>query len=265
VALKSEVHIGIVLRAGVNILHKAYCTQPFKVLNITENTKEGILRCMLMSSSPGILDGDNYDIRIDLGNDCAFELQTQSFQRLFSMKKGAVQNMLVHLQKDAHFKYLPHPVVPHGSSDFVANNKIFLSEGGSLIWGEVFTCGRKLNGESFRFTRYHAITEIFLDGRLIIKENLFMQPGSMNISGMGQLEGFTHQATLIFIHPTVPVKELISILSGWLDKQQQIIYGITCAPVNGIIMRLLGNKAEQLFDCLKDATLRFPEILNIKL
>ncbi len=78
-----------------------------------------------------------------------------------------------------------------------------------------------------------------------------MQPGTINSNGMGQLEGFTHQATLIFLRETFPVKEVIPVVSDWLHAQQQIMYGITSAPVNGIIIRLLGNRSEQLHDCLK--------------
>ena len=73
-----------------------------------------------------------------------------------------------------------------------------------------------------------------------------MQPGVLDINGMGQLEGFTHQATLIFLNETAPVKELVRLITDCLCKQRGIVFGITLAPVNGIIIRMLGNKAEQL-------------------
>ena len=239
-------HINVAEKDGVTQLRRAYCTQPFKVMDITENKRDSLLQVMLMSSSPGILDGDEYNMEINLGQASSLELQTQSYQRLFSMKQGAVQNIRVYLQKNAFFRFLPHPVVPHEGADFISSSKIYLSAGCTLLWGEVLTCGRKLNGEIFRFTRYHAITEIFLSGKLVIKENLLMQPGLFDINGLGQLEGFTHQATLIFLHETEPVKELIELAINCLKEQQDIMYGVTAAPVNGIIVRMLGNKAEQL-------------------
>ena len=48
-----------------------------------------------------------------------------------------------------HFVLLPHPSVPHEAIDFTSRNKIYLSDNCSLIFGEVLTCGRKLNGEVF--------------------------------------------------------------------------------------------------------------------
>ena len=40
-------------------------------------------------------------------------------------------------------------------------------------------------------------------------------------------------------------------IKALLSFQKDISMGITAAPVNGIIVRLLGQSAEQLFDCLK--------------
>lgn len=246
----AQLHIQTASRNNKTILEKAYCTTPFKIANITENKKDKILHLMLMSSSPGILDGDEYRIRIDVSKNCSLHLQTQSYQRLFKMKAGASQNMKVHLQEDASFCFIPHPSVPHESSIFTAVNKIYLSNNCDLTWGEVLTCGRKLSGEVFLFSKYHSVTEIFLNNKLIIKENLLMQPAMVNVNATGQLEGYSHQATLIFLNEKVVVKKLINEITEFLSAQNEIIFGITSAQKNGLIIRMLGNKGEQLFDCL---------------
>jgi urease accessory protein len=250
--LIAAIHIEVVLRNDRSIPLKAFSTPPFKVMEITENPKGGILQLMLMSSSPGVLDGDRYEVKVDVGSGASLELQTQSYQRLFSMKNSASQTFTLNMQPNASFTFLPHPVVPHESSDFLAINKIHLATGCRLAWGEVFTCGRKLNGEMFSFRRYQSITEIFVNDRMVMKENLYMQPSTVNASGMGQLEGYTHQATLIVIDKDIAIKEVMAVITDSLGLQQQIIFGVTSAPVNGIVVRLLGNKAEQLYSCLRN-------------
>jgi urease accessory protein len=206
---------------------------------------------MLMSASPGILDGDDYTLEINLAAGCSVEWLTQSYQRLFHMKQGARQTMHINLQENASLRFLPHPVVPHEAADFVSRSRIMLSKNCLLSWGEVVTCGRRLNDEIFRFTRYHAITEIYLDGKLVIRENLLMQPGTSDPRGLGQLEGYTHQAGFIFLNEKVAVNSLIAAAREWLAPQENIIFGVTAAPVNGIIVRILGHKAEQLHYCIK--------------
>lgn len=204
-----------------------------------------------MSSSPGILDGDEYMVTIKVEENCALQLHTQSYQRLFTMKRQATQQMEVHVSTGAGFCFIPHPVVPHEQSHFIARNKIYLSRNCNLVFGEILTCGRKLNNEVFLLSKYHNITEIFMEGKLVIKENLLIQPAVIDTHSIGQLQHFTHQASLIYLNEQADVKQIISTLSGMLSLKKEISAGITAAPVNGVIIRLLGQKAEQLFDCLK--------------
>ena len=206
---------------------------------------------MLMSSSPGILDADEYKIAIHLEQHCSLQLHTQAYQRLFTMKDVATQHTELYMANNAACCFIPHPVVPHRLSDFTSRNKIFLSADCSLVFGEILTCGRKLNGEVFSFSKYHSITEIFMNGKLVIKENLLIRPAFIPVGAIGQLEGFTHQASLIYLDEQAEIKTLIPQLYKMLSPQQQIRVGITAAPVNGLIVRIMGQKAEQLFDCLK--------------
>lgn len=249
--MNATIHIQASLHKGITRLKECYCTSPFKVMNVTEDTSENMLRLMLMSSSPGILDGDEYKIRIEVEKDCSVELQTQSYQRLFNMKKSASQYMDVIMGEGASFIYLPHPAVPHKNSNFAAKNKIYLKNNCLLIWGEVLTCGRKLNGEAFQFSKYHNLTEIFLNEKLIVKENLLMEPSLIDVYSIGQLEKYTHQASLIYIDENASVNTLAAQINEWLILQDDICFGISELSVNGLVIRLLGYKAEQLHTCLK--------------
>jgi urease accessory protein len=68
---------------------------------------------------------------------------------------------------------------------------------------------------------------------------------------MGQMEAYTHQATMVCLDEGIEPRKLIGMFSEELLKEEEIIFGISEAPVNGFILRMLGNKAEQLFDCLQ--------------
>ncbi|MEO6719721.1 MAG: urease accessory protein UreD [Ferruginibacter sp.] len=246
----SRLNIQAAVKADRTYLKNVFFTTPFKIANITENRKARQLKLMLMSSSPGILDGDQYQIKIDLDTGSSVQLLTQSYQRLFNMKESATQSMEVNMAAGSSFFYLPHPAVPHKQSSFSATNKIYLATRCSLILGEILTCGRKLNGEVFLFSKYHSITEIYLENKLVVKENLLIQPALTNVNAIGQLEGFTHQASLIYLDEQALDVELSKSLQGFLGGQNNIMFGITKAPVKGLIIRLLGQKAEQLYDCL---------------
>lgn len=260
----ATLHIQTAARGNNTYLKNTYCTTPFKVANITEDKKANPLHLMLMSSSPGILDGDQYQVKIELEAGASLQVHTQSYQRLFNMKQHASQTMEVFLSVGSAFCFLPHPAVPHAASVFKSTNKIYLEDNCSLVFGEILTCGRKLNGEVFQFAKYHNTTEVFLHGKLSIKENLLIEPATINVNAFGQLEGFTHQASLIYLHPNTAIKLLSEKVNAILAEQQGIIFGISSAPVNGLIIRILGQKAEQLHNCLKVVAGILPQIVSSK-
>jgi urease accessory protein len=249
--LKASLHIQTGVRNGKTYLKNSFFTTPLKIANITEDKSAIHLKLMLMSSSPGILDGDEYELKLELEEGSSVELQTQSYQRLFNMKKKASQKMDVYMGQGASFCYLPHPTVPHINSNFAAFNRIFVSDNCSLVWGEVLTCGRKLSGEEFVFTSYQNRTDIYLNGRLVVKENLLLEPSLVNMSAIGQFEGYSHQASLIHLNATADIKELVAEINGALAAQPGICFGVSALHVNGLIVRLLGDKGEQLFNYLQ--------------
>jgi urease accessory protein len=189
--LDYHLHIIAAYKNDGTFLQNCFCKQPFKLANITEHKADGLLRLMITSSSPGILSNDNYNIAIDIEENANVHISTQGYQRLFTMTGKAIQFMNVHIKNKASFTYLPHPVVPHEASDFSSTNDIYLHKKHNLIWSEIITCGRKLSGEEFKFTRFRNMTNIYIDNKLVIKENVLLEPSKRNIHATGQLEGYT--------------------------------------------------------------------------
>jgi urease accessory protein len=251
-----ELFIQTGLRNGKTFLKNSFHTQPFKIADITEDKSEKVLQLMVMNSSPGILDEDEYKINIAVAENSSLQIETQSYQRLFAMKKGASQKTELYMKTGSSFYFLPYPVVPHKGAHFFCSNKIFLSGKCNLIWSEVLTCGRKLSGEIFQFSRYHTVTEIFLNDKLVVKDNLFLEPLTMDVTTIGQLEGYSHQATLLYVNEQVSLKDATSDITGFLEVQPGIDFGISALPVNGFILRILGNGGESLHQYLKNIAKR---------
>ena len=62
----AKLHIQTTLNNGLTKLGSCYFSPPFKVMNITEDKTAKQLQLMLMSSSPGILDEDEYEMKIEV-------------------------------------------------------------------------------------------------------------------------------------------------------------------------------------------------------
>jgi len=246
--MQSKVAIKVAVRNDISYLASSYFTPPFKVANITEDKRAGFLDLMLMCSSPGVLDGDEAALCIEMGEGARMRLGTQSYQRLFNMKHGAAGSMEVRMDKAACFCWLPHPCVPHEGAVFVGRNKVFLSEGCQLVWGEVLTCGRKLNGEIFGFSKYHVRTEVFVGEVLVLVDNICLRPSTLSVEGLGQMEGFTHQASLLYVGGFGMKRDEVE---RYLSGLEGTVYGMSEGPGGSLVVRILGNKAEPLYNALK--------------
>lgn len=221
-------------------LKDCYFTHPFKVASIREDRLNPGLRLMIMSSSPGVLSNDRYEVNIDVYEGAALELVTQGYQRLFTMQNFASQQVNISLKENTSFIYLPHPAVPHSGSSFATVNNIHLQGSHNLVWSEILTCGRKLSGEIFLFNRYQSLTSIYIYDRLVIRENLLLEPDKRNPSTTGQLEGYTHQSGLLFINDRAEIEPLIDACRSLLSVVGGISFGVSLLPVNGLIVRILG-------------------------
>lgn len=248
--MKASLHLHTRLREGKTVLGSTYFTAPFKLADISQRGLPGC-RAMIMNASPGVLDGDHYDIRVNMDAGTSLQIETQAYQRIFQMQGSATQQMEVRMERDCCLTYIPHPSVPHRAAHFTGINKIYLSENCRLAWGEVLTPGRQLQGEAFSFRQYQSITEVFQDGKLVVKDNLVITPGTINPLGMGQLEGYSHQASFLWLSPEGYQEKYQEELAQKLAAFTTISWGITQLPVPGLLVRMIGHKGEQLFTCLQ--------------
>jgi len=231
------------------ILKEVFFTPPFNLVEVRENKDNPLLEVMVMSSSPGILNDDFYDITIEVVDGSSLNLQSQSYQRIYVSEKDTNQVMNISVGENAYFSHAPHPVVPHKGARFNAKSTLRIKRSSTVLWSEILTCGRKYMGEGelFQFKKHHAITEIFQEEVLIFRDNLYIVPEEINLKEFGQYENYTHQGSLFFITPETDVIERMENISNRLSKEEDISYGISKVMDNAFVLRILGNEGEQLY------------------
>ncbi len=250
-------------KEGKSYLMDSYVSVPFRITNIGQIKEDGCLYMMLGSSSPGLLDTDNHEIDINVEENSRFQLQTQSYQRLYNMKKGSSQITKVKLAPNSAFCYVPHPIVPQENSIFRNHTIIHLEKNCELILSEIITCGRKnsefispdreIFGEIFKFTYFQNVTEIYFNDLLILKDKIILEPQVVPVDTVIQLEGYTHQATFIYLNTgnNSVEYELTAEILKIMEYEENISFGVSEMAANGFVLRVLGNGGEQLFNCFQ--------------
>ncbi|MET3535715.1 urease accessory protein UreD [Chryseobacterium limigenitum] len=248
--MDSRLHIIAGHKAGKSYVKDLFVSPPFRVVSVGQRKNDNKLYQIIMSSSPGILDGDRYQLDIELEKGSALQLQSQSYQRLFNMKDEAVQQLNISMEDNTSFAYVPHPVVPHEDSNFKSKANINIGENSQVIMAEIITCGRKHYGELFKLKKFQNLTEIYHKDKLMVKDNVLIQPDLIPIKSIGNLEEYTHQGTLIFYttKKNVDKNELIEIIYTQIESQHEMEIGISAMEDNGFIIRALGNGGEVMYN-----------------
>jgi len=259
----ANLYIKTGFKEGKSYLMDSYVSVPFRITNVGQVKDDDCLYMMLGSSSPGLLDSDNHEIEINIEENSRFQLQTQSYQRLYNMKEGSSQITKVRLAPNSVFCYVPHPVVPQENSIFRNHTVINLDKNCELILSEIITCGRKnseyiypgkkISGEIFRFTYFQNVTEIYFKDLLVLKDKIILEPQVCSVNTVVQLEEYTHQATFIYMNTksNYGICELIEKVLEFIKNEENISFGISEMAANGFVLRVLGNGGEQLFNCFQ--------------
>lgn len=251
--MESSLSITIEQRQGVSYMKNTYVTPPFRIVPVGQYKRDNAAYLMIMSTSPGLLDGDDHQLEFNLAQGTKLQLQTQSYQRLFQMRDKSTQTSLYKLGEGAAFSYVPHPVVPQQQSTFISKNVVHLSDNCHFLLSDIVTCGRKMSGEEFAYDHFQNLTQIYHNDRLIIKDNVLLQPQKMPIQGIGILEGYTHQGTLIYFNThKIDIKQYIAFFATAYSDDSAIAFGISQVQGDGFIVRVLGNGGEKLLKVFRE-------------
>ncbi|WP_166333536.1 urease accessory protein UreD [Sphingobacterium chungjuense] len=247
--MESRININVERENQYSVLKESFHNAPYKLTHYGAPRAQAHLEMIIMSASPGILDGDRLTININVKPEAHMKLYTQSFNKLHSMKNGAFQDTIVNLKENSILHYIPHPVTPFKDSIFKAENTINMDTSATLIWGDILGAGRIYMNEAFLFNKVHMRTRLYRNNQLIFTDNQCLKTADQPVRDMLFFEGYTHQATFIYCSPfaTGMKAEMDEILAG---EYEDISFGFTDAGENTVLLRALGNDGELLYSFL---------------
>ncbi|MDP4146221.1 MAG: urease accessory protein UreD [Bacillota bacterium] len=242
----SVLKLGVKQKNGKTVLTDTYFTPPLKILKPFYNEDNSMMKLCLMNVSAGVLEGDSYNIYVNLGEHTSLELYSQSYTKIFKMNGGtASQTMNIDMQQCSTLAYMPHPIMPFGNSSFSGETNINLKKDCKLFYREIISCGRYKRDEVFDFVSFKARTKICCEGKLLFMDNTVLEPEEQDIQGMGLYENYTHQANFIIYNEKVN-EELKNNLAEFLNSYKNIEFGASVSFEGGIVIRILGKSSESL-------------------
>lgn len=191
-------------RNGRTVITESSFTSPLKAARPFYH--DDYTEVMMMSASAGMLEGDEFDIRIHVCSGAFLKFTAQSFDKIFNCSSGGrvVRKVKINVESGGRLLYMQPPAIPFAGSCFYGETDVRIHSDSVLIMQDVLSCGRVAMNEKFMFDEYRSRLSVKKDGKLVFLDNIRLSPGEINLSGTGFYEGSTHSGTMYVHGPEIP-------------------------------------------------------------
>lgn len=280
----SELTLRAVRRGEKTVLPDVAATMPFKVMHPfavpaatlvgasgAEGLAEQAAQVMVMSTSAGIMAGDDQRVRVAVGAGAALQVTTQAFEKVHRMEPGQSASRATELivEDGGYLDYSPQPMIPFAGSAYAAETEARLGgPGARLVYEEVLSCGRAARGERFGYRSFRNRVRVDVAGTPVYLDNALYDPQAMPMEDLGFYEGFSHLGNLVLVNCGVG-EAAFSAVRDYLRDETGVIGAAAGSPVGAatgsdaisggvtrldsgdVCVRLLGHRAQRLGDVFK--------------
>ncbi|ANE48791.1 hypothetical protein SY83_08005 [Paenibacillus swuensis] len=232
------------------MLTERFHQAPLKISKTFELSPGGELLVYMMDASPGILDGDRYEIQMHLGEGTQVYLTNQSYTKVHpTPKESSAMVQTFTLERGSMLEYFPEPLIPYADSKFRSDTVFHLSEDAVVMYGDIVTPGRIHHGEQFLYERLDSHMEAYRDGKLIAWDHFHLKPRDHRFRTLGALEHYTHAGALWIFAPGVN-EEILRELRAHFPAEGLLI-GASLTAEQGLLVRMLGTQVWKLQETMQ--------------
>lgn len=233
----------------------SYWRPPLQIMRTIED--EAGVRCVyLLSPTGGIVQGDEYDVKIEVQADAHALLTTQAATKVFRMPdRPATQRTVIDVRAGAVFEYVPDAQILFAESDLRQEFEITVHHGGLLLLHDVVMPGRLARGEVLEFTNFESKIVARDDDGLILYDAMRCRPQQGDFLDLGLLED----------HPCWGSWYLLGDLAAWnIDAADFCIHhqdtfsrpgaigSISPLARHGIAVRMLAQRLSPIYAAFEE-------------
>lgn len=201
----------------------------------------------LMSSSGGVIQGDNYDICITAGTDTISHVTTQAATKVYSADgNSARQNIAFYLHKNSYLEFAPFQIIPFKSSRYFHTTKIYLDKGAVLFYSEVLVAGRIASSERYEMDISSLKIQAFdFSGIALFTDLLRIEPKGNKSLAKAAFGNKNIFATIYLVGDKIESNTMELIKDMVKDKS---LMGYSILPHEcGIVIRILSDDQDHVF------------------
>ena len=235
-------------QGDVVVSPRKYFNGVFKLSPKMELDVERIPAYFLMQLGGGIVEGEKYNINVELKENVRAIITTQAASKVYKCENSyeSFQETTLKLQENSILEYITDPVILYKDAVYRQENNIYMTKSSTLIYTDGITSGWSPDKKRFQYEKAKLKTNIYMDGVPVLLDNMLINPREDDIDGLGFMEGYKNFATLIILDDRIDKNIIEHLREEILKLNLDINFGITGLEVNGFVLRFIGNLTQDL-------------------
>lgn len=218
----------------------------------------GPLAVIVMDVSPGLLEGDRYEMDWTIGENAHVYITNQSYTKVHpSGELGSELLQRYALAPGAVAESMPEPVMLYKDASLLMETEVELAPSALWMGAEVLCPGRTLRGELFHYRLYRNRMRVRLGGELIFAQNQRIDPSRQMLGAPGCFGDLTHTGTLYAFSDAIGAGQMETIrgaLDAWPVREgQRWTAGVSLTHKHGLAVLAAGTSAWVLEELLGEA------------
>ncbi len=204
---------------GQTRLANKFHTAPIKIAKVFPLGKQ--LGVIVMDVSPGLLDGDRYELDWKAEAGGHVMITNQSYTKVHPSQPLSGSSLLqrFELGERAVIEHMPEPIMLYKDAALHNDTCVRLQAGSVWMQADVLCPGRTLRGERFAYRSCRNDLTVHYGDELIYAQRQRIEPALQTLAAPGSWEDMTHTASFYVFSDRVDVA-LLERLQALLDSHQ---------------------------------------------
>lgn len=203
----------------------------------------------LLHLGGGYVEGEVYKNSITLKKDAKVIITTQAPTKVYKCEKNkeaSYQQTTIKMEENSILEYISDSVILYKNAVYNQDTTIYMDKNSTLIYTDGITSGWSPDGAKFQYEGVRMRNKIYVDNKLLLLDNLQLNPREYDVTELGLLEGYINFGTMVVVDSRITeedvekARELINALD--LDVK----FGVSSLESNGFIIRVLGNLTQEI-------------------
>ncbi|ELS00369.1 urease accessory protein UreH [Xenococcus sp. PCC 7305] len=257
---KLDLKVRCSLSGQTKIFHQ-YTTHPLRVSNPFRLDKNNSHRLYLYlrNNSPGLLAEDELNLAVQLEQGSQLYLTEQAATKVhpvLEQNAAAQVNYQITIAENASLEFVPEPLILYADAALKQTTNITIYPNSNLFWSEIVIPGRLARGESYKFNYYDSCLNVTSsEGQLLFKDRSYLEGKNNQFKNSSLFAAHSIMGTAIAVYPEIGCHKLQKAIDNIViaDKNEAIVATSTLPYEQGIIIRALSNKSEQIKNYFRSA------------